>query len=109
MRRRKLKEEFGASTIRSLLGGRIPMASLVQTIAVAEYLNFRHAANMLGVSQSSVSTRVKTLEEDLGIRLFERHTRGVRLTEAGGHFVKQVTACLDQLDQAVKTAGMVAR
>ncbi|KFI31822.1 LysR family transcriptional regulator [Haematobacter massiliensis] len=85
------------------------MASLVQTIAVAEYLNFRHAANMLGVSQSSVSTRVKTLEEDLGIRLFERHTRGVRLTEAGGHFVKQVTACLDQLDQAVKTAGMVAR
>lgn len=109
MRRRKLKEEFGTSTICSLLGGRIPMASLVQTIAVAEYLNFRHAANMLGVSQSSVSTRVKTLEEDLGIRLFDRHTRGVRLTEAGRHFVKQVAACLDQLDHAIKTAGMVAR
>ncbi|EOY6414671.1 helix-turn-helix domain-containing protein [Pseudomonas aeruginosa] len=56
--------------------------TLVHTLAVAEYLNFRHAANALGVAQSSVSARVKALEEDLGIVLFERHARGVRLTEA---------------------------
>ncbi len=85
------------------------MASLIQTLAVAEYLNFRHAANALGVSQSSVSARVKTLEEDLGILLFERHARGVRLTEAGRHFVERVTTGIDQLDHAVRTAGMVAR
>ncbi|MFZ2863993.1 MAG: LysR family transcriptional regulator, partial [Ignavibacteriaceae bacterium] len=48
------------------LGSRIPLASLIQTLAVAEYLNFRHAANALGVAQSSVSARVKALEEDLG-------------------------------------------
>lgn len=36
----------------SSLGSRIPLAALVQTIAVAEYLNFRDAANALGVSQS---------------------------------------------------------
>ena len=59
------------------------MMTLVHTLAVAEYLNFRHAANALGVAQSSVSARVKALEEDLGIVLFERHARGVRLTEAG--------------------------
>ena len=35
------------------------MMTLVHTLAVAEYLNFRHAANALGVAQSSVSARVK--------------------------------------------------
>ena len=90
------------------LGSRIPLASLIQTLAVAEYLNFRHAANALGVAQSSVSARVKALEEDLGILLFERHARGVRLTEAGRHFVERIAAGVDQLDHAVKTAGMTA-
>lgn len=90
------------------LGSRIRLASLVQTLAVAEYLNFRHAASALGVSQSSVSAHVKMLEEDLGILLFERHARGVRLTEAGRLFVERVSAGVDQLDHAVKTAGMAA-
>ncbi|MEC9243493.1 MAG: LysR family transcriptional regulator, partial [Pseudomonadota bacterium] len=76
--------------------------------AVAEYLNFRHAANALGIAQSSVSARVKALEDDLGILLFERHARGVRLTEAGRHFVERIAAGVDQLDHAIKTAGMVA-
>ena len=84
------------------------MMTLVHTLAVAEYLNFRHAANALGVAQSSVSARVKALEEDLGIVLFERHARGVRLTEAGRHFVERVAVGVDQLDHAVKTAGMAA-
>ncbi|WP_327082980.1 helix-turn-helix domain-containing protein [Pontibaca methylaminivorans] len=73
------------------LGSRIPPVSLIQTLAVAEYLNFRHAANALGVAQSSVSARVKALEEDLGILLFERHARGVRLTEAGCQFVERIS------------------
>lgn len=90
------------------LGSRIPLASLVQTLAVAEYLSFYRAAQALGTSQSSVSARVKTLEGDLGILLFERHARGVRLTEAGRRFVELVAAGVDQLDHAVKTAGMAA-
>lgn len=85
------------------------MISLQQTVAVAEYLNFRHAARALGVSQSSISARVKALEEDLGILLFERHARGVRLTDAGRHFVERVTAGIDHIDHAVSTAGMLAR
>ena len=92
MRRRKVKPAPQEDALlpawrRSPLGSHIPMASLIQTLAVAEHLNFRHAANALGVAQSSVSARVKALEEDLGILLFERHARGVRLTEAGRHFV----------------------
>ena len=108
MRRRAthtIDRPWGAPTA---LGSRIPLASLIQTLAVAEYLNFRHAANALGVAQSSVSARVKALEEDLGILLFERHARGVRLTEAGRHFVERIAAGVDQLDHAVKTAGMAA-
>lgn len=93
----------------TLLGTRIPLVSLRLALAVAHYLNFHHAVKALGVSQSSVSARVKALEEDLGILLFERHARGVRLTEAGRHFVEEVTAGIDQLDRAVKTAGMHAR
>ena len=59
----------------SPLGTRIPLAALIQMLAVAEHLNFRHAANALAVSQSSVSTRIKMLE--LGILLFVRRPRGV--------------------------------
>ncbi|MEH3116682.1 MAG: LysR substrate-binding domain-containing protein [Methylorubrum populi] len=51
---------------------------------------------------------MKALEEDLGILLFERHARGVRLTEAGRHFVERIAAGVDHLDHAVKTAGMAA-
>ncbi len=90
------------------LGSRIPLTSLIQALAVAEHLSFYRAANALGVSQSSVSARIKALEEDLGILLFERNTRGVRLTEAGRLFVERVSAGVDHLDYAVKSAGMAA-
>lgn len=89
------------------LGTRIPLAALIQAVAVGEYLNFRHAAAALGVSQSSVSERIRVLEETLGVRLFERRHRGVRLTEAGRYFLAHVAEGLDQLDYAVKTAGMI--
>ena len=102
----KLSETWQSS---SRLGARIPMISLIQALTVAEYLNFRHAANVLGVSPSSVSERIKTLEADLGILLFERHARGVRLTEAGRHFVEGVAAGIDRLEHAVNTAGAFAR
>lgn len=85
------------------------MAALVQTLAVAEHLSFRNAAEALGISQSSVSTRVRALEDELGILLFERSTKGVRLSDAGRHFVERVADGLDRIDHAVKTAGMVAR
>jgi DNA-binding transcriptional LysR family regulator len=93
----------------SPLGSRIPLVSLIHALAVAEHLNFRHAASAMGVSQSSVSTRIKQLEQDLGVLLFERRHRGVRLTEAGQHFLEHVATGIEHLDHAVTTAGTIAR
>ncbi len=98
-----------ACVSRSPLGSRIPLAALIQTLAVAEHLNFRHAANALGVSQSVVSTRIKTLEQDLGVLLFERRPRGVRLTEAGRQFVEEIAAGIGHLDHAIKTVSAVVQ
>jgi DNA-binding transcriptional LysR family regulator len=78
-------------------------------ITVAEHLSFYRAARALGTNQSSVSTRIKTLEQDLGVILFDRNTRGVRLTEAGRRFVDQVHDAMGILDRAIKTAGMQTR
>ncbi len=92
-----------------LLAGRITMISLIQTLAVAEYLSFQRAAQALGTSQSSVSARIRALEEELGVDIFDRSTRGVRLTEAGRRFVEQVESAVNILDRAIKTAAMEAR
>lgn len=107
--RRASNLRFEISETGNLLGTRIPLVSLRQTLAVAQYLSFRQAALAMGVSQSSVSERIKVLEADLGIMLFERNTRGVRLTEAGRRFVAEVEQAMRILDRAVKTAGMHAR
>lgn len=103
------KSAHGSPGRSPALGQRIPLVSLIYVRAVAEHLSFRHAATALRVSQGSVSARVKTLEEDLGILLFERNTKGVRLTEAGRYFIEQIAAGIDQIDHAVKTAGAFAR
>lgn len=66
MRRSKGHHRPCLDTNKTPLGRRIPIASLNQTLVVVEYLNFRHAANALGVAQSSVGARIKTLEEGLG-------------------------------------------
>jgi LysR family carnitine catabolism transcriptional activator len=52
-------------------------------IAVAETGNFTRAAERLNLSQSSLSASIQRLEALLGVRLFERHTRGCKLSEAG--------------------------
>lgn len=109
MRRRRINGSRDTGNVPSLLSGRIPMAALVKTLAVAEYLSFYRAAQALGTSQSSVSSRVKALEDDLGILLFDRNTRGVRLTEAGRRFIEYVKEAMDILDHAIKTAQTHSR
>ena len=57
-------------------------------LAVSEYLNFAQAAQALHVTHPAVSQQIKSLEKELGARLFERTTRSVRLTEEGKVFCR---------------------
>jgi DNA-binding transcriptional LysR family regulator len=82
----------------------LTLISVSQALLVGEYLSFRRVATVLGVRQSAVSRRVRELEDELGVSLFERHHAGVRITNAGVRFLQEARAALVQLDQAVKTA-----
>ena len=64
---------------------------------------------MLDATQSAVSRRVRDLEDELGVSLFERHSGGVRTTVAGRAFINRARKALLELDYAVKSAGRAGR
>lgn len=66
-------------------------------VAVAENGSVSHAAQALSISQSAVSEAVKDLEADLGVRLFERHPRGLSVTQRGHQFLRHARAILGQV------------
>ncbi|SDT22906.1 LysR family transcriptional regulator [Pseudomonas fuscovaginae UPB0736] len=69
--------------------------------AVVEQGSFRKAAQAISISQPALSRRVEKLEEALGVRLFERTTRRVSLTQVGRSFAPTVERLLDDLDVAL--------
>src|ERR1700728_468235 len=68
--------------------------------AIAESGNFSRAAERCNVAQPSLSQQVLKLEKELGVRLFDRLGRSVRLTEAGRVFAPQARAILEELEMA---------
>ncbi|MEP7456564.1 LysR family transcriptional regulator [Phyllobacterium sp. SB3] len=77
------------------------LTDLTAFVAVAEHRSFRKAADMLGVSRSSLSHAIAALERNLGARLLHRTTRSVAPTEAGEHLLRRLTPVLQDLDQAL--------
>jgi len=82
---------------------------LQYALTVAEHGSFRRAADVLNLSQSTVSRRVQTLECRLGIPLFERTRSGTRPTPAGERFMRAAAVGAEQLRQAISEIAQVQR
>ena len=81
-------------------------------VAIAEERSFTRAAERLWTAQPGLSTQIRRLEAELGVRLFDRHTRGVDLTDAGELFLERARAALAAAEDALATgrdlvAGLV--
>src|SRR5215212_2572560 len=76
-------------------------------MAVAEELSFNRAAKRLHISQPPLSNQIKQLEEELEVRLFERSSRGVRMTEAGELLLEEARRIFVQVDQTVSVIRRV--
>ncbi|TMU27094.1 LysR family transcriptional regulator [Halomonas sp. ATBC28] len=73
--------------------------------AVAEHRSFRRAADLMGVSRSSLSHTVRTLEQRLGTRLLHRTTRSVSLTESGERLLLRLSPLLSDLESILEDAS----
>lgn len=78
-------------------------------VAVAENLSFRQAAEKLHMAQPPLSSQIKSLENELGVRLFERNTRSVRLTHAGQVFLQDVRSLLASSAEAQRRVKEAAQ
>jgi DNA-binding transcriptional LysR family regulator len=95
------------TSLQNTLAG-ITLRQLQYFVAVAEDEHFTHAAERLTIAQPSLSRQVSDLEEVLGVALFIRESRGVRLTEAGRELLERTRVMLNALEQtihAVRFAG----
>ncbi|WP_337266031.1 LysR substrate-binding domain-containing protein [Oryzifoliimicrobium ureilyticus] len=69
-------------------------------VAVAEQGTVSGAAHAMSISQSSITEAIKDLEQDLGVGLFERHPRGLAITQQGHQFLRHATKILAGVSEA---------
>ncbi len=78
---------------------RMDLRQLKYFVAIAEHENFSRAAQQLYVAQSALSRRMRELEDELGVRLFDRHLRGAALTPEGRTLLERARYLLRSFDQ----------
>ena len=84
------------------------LITLESFVRSAQASSFSAAARRLGLSPAAVSQNVARLEAKLGVRLFQRSTRGLTLTEPGERFLREVSGGLDALQAALANVSLAA-
>jgi len=87
----------------------IELVTLIQTLVAAGQGSFHKAGELLRVPASTVSRRVRSLETLLGVKLFDRHRHGIRLTPAGDAILQQIRRNLDDLNIVLINASTIGR
>jgi DNA-binding transcriptional LysR family regulator len=77
-------------------------------LSVAETLHFGRTAELIHLSQPALSLQIRALEEEVGVRLFERNRRKTSLTAAGLAFRDDAAAAMSQLEEAIRRARLAA-
>jgi DNA-binding transcriptional LysR family regulator len=83
------------------------VSSMMSFVKVVDNGGFAMAARQLNLSPSAVTTQIKSLEDRLGVRLLNRSTRSVSLTEAGRAYYERCIQILSEIEQAEEAAQML--
>lgn len=83
------------------------LRQLRQFVMLAETCNFHRAAERLNMAQPPLSVSIRKLETELGVRLFNRSSRGVSLTEAGSGALREAKAALFHIEETARIARAV--
>lgn len=87
----------------------IELRHLRYFLSAAEHGSFRKAGAALSVQESSISRRIRDLEDELGASLFQRHNGGVRLTFAGERFRRRAEDMLRNMRDSAKDVAAIGR
>src|SRR5260370_40684492 len=86
----------------------VELRQILSFLSIAETLHFGRTAELIHISQPALSLQIRALEEEAGVRLFERNRRKTTLTAAGAAFRDDAAAALSQLELAVLSARMAS-
>ncbi len=91
------------------MNGEVELRHLRYFLAVAETLHFSKAAQRLGIAQPPLSQQIRRLEELVGHRLFDRTTRGVKLTLAGQLLAERARGTIDKVQDDLAQVRRLGR